>query len=293
MNLDKLMSATLSDLTEIYIIAEAGINHNGDIELAKELISNAANIGCDAIKFQKRNIDKVYTQEFLSEPRTSPWGETQRDQKLGLEFNEAEYMELLHFAKSLDIDFSASAWDLDSLLFIESLQPAFHKVASAFITNEDFLRRVASFRRPTFVSTGMCQLENIDNAVRIFKENDCPFMLMHSVSVYPSKLESLNMRLISTLATRYSKPVGYSGHESSVSPTLCAAALGAKAIERHFTLDRTMYGSDQAASLEPDGFRRLVAGLRKYPSILGDGEKHFGDDEKSVAKKLRYWETST
>lgn len=290
MDLDKLMSATVNDLTDIYIIAEAGINHNGDLELAKQLISNAANVGCDAIKFQKRSIDKVYTQEFLAEPRISPWGETQRDQKLGLEFSEEEFVELSNFARQLNIDFSASAWDLDSLRFIETLQPAFHKVASAFITNVDFLEAVASYRRPTFVSTGMCTIESIDKAVQIFTNKQCPFMLMHTVSVYPAKLDTLNMRLIQTLAQRYSKPVGYSGHESSVSPTLCAAALGAKAIERHFTLDRTMYGSDQAASLEPDGFRRLVAGLRKYPAILGDGEKDFGADEQSVAKKLRYWE---
>ena len=291
MNLTKLMSSASSELSDIYIIAEAGINHNGDIDIAKKLISSAASIGCDAVKFQKRNIEKVYTQEFLAESRKSPWGETQRDQKLGLEFNETEYQELSAFAKNLKIDFSASAWDLDSLQFVEDLQPAFHKVASAFITNEAFLTAVAKLQRPTFVSTGMCEVEIIDRAVQIFKENNCPFMLMHTVSVYPAKLESLNMRLIPTLEKRYSKPVGYSGHESNVSPTLCAAALGAKAIERHFTLDRTMYGSDQAASLEPDGLQRLVAGLRKYPSILGDGKKHFDADEQAVAKKLRYWES--
>jgi N-acetylneuraminate synthase len=233
----------------------------------------------------------VYTQEFLAEPRKSPWGETQRDQKRGLEFDEDQYAELAQFAKELNIDFSASAWDHDSLNFVEAMQPAFHKVASAFITNEEFLNSVASFRRPTFVSTGMCNIETIDRAVSIFKEHGCPFMLMHTVSVYPAKLDSLNMRLIPALEDRYGKPVGYSGHESNVSPTLCAAALGAKAIERHFTLDRTMYGSDQAASLEPDGLQRLVAGLRKYPAILGDGEKHFDSEEQAVAKKLRYWES--
>ncbi len=291
MNLKNLMSAKSDELTEIYIIAEAGINHNGDIEVAKKLISSAASIGCNAVKFQKRNIEKVYTQEFLAEPRKSPWGETQRDQKQGLEFNEGQYAELAHYARELSIDFSASAWDLDSLNFVEAMNPAFHKVASAFITNEEFLTAVAKFRRPTFVSTGMCEIETIDKAVRIFEENDCPYMLMHTVSVYPAKLETLNMRLITTLEKRYGKPVGYSGHESNVSPTLCAAALGAKAIERHFTLDRTMYGSDQAASLEPDGLQRLVAGLRKYPAILGHGEKRFEVDEKAVAKKLRYWES--
>jgi len=291
MNLANLMMSSSKDLTDIYIIAEAGINHNGDIDIAKKLIASAANIGCDAVKFQKRNIEKVYTQEFLAEARKSPWGETQRDQKRGLEFDEHQYAELAQYAKELKIDFSASAWDLDSLKFVEAMQPAFHKVASAFITNDEFLKSVAELGRPTFISTGMCHLETIDKAVKIFSDHGCPYMLMHTVSVYPAKLESLNMRLIPTLENRYGKPVGYSGHESNVSPTLCAAALGAKAIERHFTLDRTMYGSDQAASLEPDGLQRLVAGLRKYPAILGDGEKHFGDEERAVAKKLRYWES--
>ena len=290
MNLVELMSSRPKDLTDIYIIAEAGINHNGDIGIAKKLIDSAATIGCDAIKFQKRNIDKVYTQAFLAEPRNSPWGDTQRDQKLGLEFSNEQYLELALYAKEMKIDFSASAWDLDSLAFLETLQPPFHKVASAFITNENFLISVAKLGRPTFVSTGMCNFDAIDSAVKIFTKHNCPFMLMHTVSVYPAKLDSLNMRLIPVLEQRYGKPVGYSGHESNVSPTLCAAALGAKAIERHFTLDRTMYGSDQAASLEPDGMQRLVAGLRKYPAILGDGKKIFGSEEQAVAKKLRYWE---
>jgi N-acetylneuraminate synthase len=211
------MSASSKDLTDIYIIAEAGINHNGDINIAKKLISSAASIGCDAVKFQKRNIEKVYTQEFLAESRKSPWGETQRDQNRGLEFDEDQYAELAQFAKEMNIDFSASAWDHDSLNFVEAMQPAFHKVASAFITNEEFLNSVASFRRPTFVSTGMCDIETIDRAVSIFNEHGCPFMLMHTVSVYPAKLDSLNMRLIPTLENRYGKPVGYSGHESNVS----------------------------------------------------------------------------
>jgi N-acetylneuraminate synthase len=291
MDLVKLMAAGIDEPTEIYVIAEVGINHNGDLEIAKRLIREAARVGCDAVKFQKRTINIVYSPELLAEPRESPWGKTQRAQKEGLEFNAAQYSELRNLATELGIDFSASAWDLESLKFVHDLKPEFHKVASAFITNIEFLEAVAKLGLPTFISTGMCTLEQIDKAVQIFERLNCPFMLMHTVSVYPAKLSSLNMKMIGTLQDRYSKAVGYSGHESNVSPTLCAAALGAKAIERHFTLDRTMYGSDQAASLEPDGLQRLVAGLRKYPEIIGDGVKRFDAEEVAVARKLRYWES--
>ena len=207
-----------------------------------------------------------------------------------MEFNFSQYQELYNFSKNLGLDFSASAWDFVSLKFIESLNPEFHKVASAFITNQEFLQVVASYKRATFISTGMSSYEDIDAAVQIFESASCPFMLMHSVSVYPAELGSLNLSMIKTLASRYSRVVGYSGHESSVSPSLTAAAFGARAIERHFTLDRSMYGSDQSASLEQDGLRRLVAGLRKIPIIVGDGIKRYEKGEEEVAKKLRYWE---
>jgi N-acetylneuraminate synthase len=290
MDLQKIMSEPQGDFGEIYIIAEGGINHNGDLEIAKQMITQAAAAGVDAIKFQKREISLVYTEKFLSEPRESKWGNTQRDQKSGLEFNFSQYQDLYNFSKSLGLDFSASAWDLVSLEFVESLNPEFHKVASAFITNRDFLEVVASYKRPTFISTGMSSYEDIDAAVQIFESASCPFMIMHSVSVYPAQLESLNLLMIKTLASRYSRVVGYSGHEASVSPSLTAAAFGARAIERHFTLDRSMYGSDQSASLEPDGLRRLVAGIRKIPMIVGDGVKRYEKGEEEVAKKLRYWQ---
>ena len=289
MNLQTLMSEPQGTFGEIYIIAEGGINHNGDIDIAKQMITQAAAAGVDAIKFQKREVSLVYTEDFLNQPRDSKWGNTQRDQKNGLEFNPKQYLELYDFSKSLGLDFSASAWDLESLRFIESLNPEFHKVASAFITNLKFLRAVADLRRPTFISTGMSTLADIDNAVSIFEEAKCPFMLMHSVSVYPAELKSLNLSLIKTLANRYSRAVGYSGHEASVSPTLTAGAFGARAIERHFTLDRSMSGSDQSASLEPDGMRRLVAGLRKIQFTVGDGIKRYESGEQEIAKKLRYW----
>jgi len=289
-NLLEVIESDVSARTPIFIVAEIGINHNGDLELAKRLIEESAKAGCDAVKFQKRTVEVVYSANVLAEPRESPWGKTQRDQKLGLELSEKDYEELKKFANSLGMFFSASAWDFGSLDFIESLEPDFHKVASAFITNHDFLSKVASFRRPTLVSTGMCLESDIDSAVNIFREAQCPFLLMHTVSVYPCPETDLNLSYIQTLQKRYGMNVGYSGHESSVSPTLCAVALGAKVIERHITVDRSMYGSDQSASLEIEGLRRLVAGIRKYPGILGNGKKSFSEEEQKVAKKLRYWE---
>jgi N-acetylneuraminate synthase len=269
MNLTELCKPN-SDIDDVYIIAEAGINHNGDFSTAKKLCIEAKKIGCDSIKFQKRNIDVVYSKSFLNEPRESPWGNTQRDQKLGLELSIDEFIEISEFCKEIKIDFSASAWDFESLDFIESLAPKYHKVASAFITNTNFLKKIARYRRPTFVSTGMCELKDVDSAVDIFKSENCPFVLMHSVSTYPTKIENLNLNLIKFYQERYKVVAGYSGHESGVSTTLFAAAFGAKVIERHFTLDRSMYGSDQAASLELEGMQRLVTGLRKFPRTIGN-----------------------
>lgn len=289
-NLLEIIKSDVSARTPIFMVAEVGINHNGDLELAKRLIEESAKAGCDAVKFQKRTVEAVYSAKVLAEPRESPWGKTQRDQKLGLELSEKDYEELKNFANSLGMYFSASAWDFESLKFIESLEPDFHKVASAFITHHDFLSKVASFRRPTLISTGMCLESDIDSAVKIFRDAQCPFLLMHTVSVYPCPETELNLGYIQTLQKRYGVNIGYSGHESSVSPTLCAVALGAKVIERHITVDRSMYGSDQSASLEIEGLRRLVAGIRKYPGILGSGKKTFSEEEQKVAKKLRYWE---
>jgi len=289
LNLTELCEPS-AQTNNVYIVAEVGINHNGDFSIAKQLCIEAKKIGCDSIKFQKRTIDVVYSKSFLSEPRESPWGSTQRDQKSGLELSLNEFIQISEFCKEIDIDFSASAWDFESLDFIESLAPKYHKVASAFITNSHFLRKVAKYRRPTFVSTGMCELTDVDKAVEIFKSENCPFVLMHSVSTYPTSLESLNLNLIKFYQDRYKVVVGYSGHESGVSTTLFAVAFGAKVIERHFTLDRGMYGSDQSASLELEGMQRLVVGLRKYPKILGNGIKTFTNEEKKVASKLRYWE---
>ncbi len=286
-----IREVNLQSSKDVYIIAEVGINHNGDLKLAKEMIDCAVAAGCDAVKFQKRTIEIVYSQSELEKRRESPWGTTQRQQKEGLEFGRQEYDEIDKYCKSLGIEWSASAWDLESLKFVESFNPPFHKVASALTTNLEFVRAVASLNRPTFLSTGMCTFDQIDMAVNIFRESGTDLILMHTVSTYPSELSDLNLLMICELQKRYSLPVGYSGHEANVSPSIVAAALGAVVIERHITTSRAIYGSDQAASLEPAGLNNLVGSIRKVPIVLGDGVKKHIASEMEVAKKLRYWES--
>ena len=274
---------------DVFIIAEIGINHNGDLQLAKDLMKMAKDSGCDAVKFQKRTIDIVYTKEFLEESRESPWGTTQREQKEGLEFNESDYGEIDSYAKELDIIWFASAWDIPSQDFLKQFNVPYNKIASAMTTNLEFVEHVAKEGKPTFVSTGMTTLEEIENTVNIFKKHNCPITLMHTNSEYPSPEENLNLNCIITLKEKFNIPIGYSGHEPSVSPSLVAACLGATAIERHITKDRSSYGSDQAASLESSGLKNLVDMVRKLPVVLGDGVKLITDEEKKIAKKLRYW----
>jgi len=274
----------------VKIIAEIGINHNGDINVAKNLILLAKNCGCDAVKFQKRTIEIVYSKEELDKPRESPWGKTQREQKEGLEFSKKDYDEINDFCKKNNIIWFASAWDIQSLIFLDQYNLKYNKVASAMITHEEFLTEVAKRKRYTFVSTGMSEYKAIDRAVEIFKNNKCEFELMHTVSAYPCPEDQLNLHIIQDLKTRYKCNVGYSGHEPSVSPTIVAVCLGATSVERHITLDRSMYGSDQAASLERKGFEELVSIIRKIPIVIGNKEKHIFECEIEVAKKLRYWE---
>jgi len=281
---------SIPNIKDIYVIAEIGINHNGDIGIAKKLIDVAKIAGCNAVKFQKRTINKVYSDAELDKERVSPWGKTNREQKNGLEFSAEQYKEIWEYADSLGIACSASAWDIDSLNFVEKFNPPFHKVASAFITNIPFLIEVAKLGRPTFVSVGMSTLDDIAIAVKIFKDARTPIILFHTVSTYPSKIESLNLLSIPMLKDKFNVPVGYSGHETSTSPTLIACALGAVAIERHITLDRSMYGSDQSASLEPEAINRLVGSIRKLPLLIGDGVKKYAEGEAEIAEKLRYWE---
>ena len=272
----------------VFITAEIGINHNGDIELAKKLIDIAKKCGCDAVKFQKRTVEKVYSKETLDSPRDSPWGKTTRDQKLGLEFNKNEYDEIDAYCKEKKIEWFASAWDIDSQLFLGNYQLKYNKIASAMLTNVELLNIVAEEKKHTFISTGMSTIDQISHAVKIFKNSDCPFELMHSNSSYPMKPNEANLLCIKTLKEKFNCDVGYSGHESSgYSVSLPAAILGATSIERHITLARDMYGSDQAASLEPVGLERLVRDIRALNLIMGDGVKRIYPSEIPVMKKLR------
>jgi len=272
----------------VFISAEIGINHNGDLKIAKQLIDAAVSANCDAVKFQKRTIDKVYSQEILNSPRESPWGKTQRDQKIGLEFESKEYDEIDEYCKEKDIEWYASSWDIDSQFFLKNYDLNYNKVASAMLTNSELLKIIASEKKYTFISTGMSTIDQIQSAVKIFKENDCPFELQHSNSSYPMKIEEANLRCINTLKEKFNCKVGYSGHES-IGYLICISAtvLGATSIERHITLDRAMYGSDQSASLEPLGFQKLVRDIREIDMILGDGVKRVWPSEIPVMEKLR------
>jgi N-acetylneuraminate synthase len=272
-----------------FLIAEIGINHNGDMSVTKKLIDEAQIAGFDAVKFQKRNIDKVYSKKILDGLRDSPWGTTQREQKNGLEFDKSQYEEIDKYCKVKNITWFASAWETDSLDFLDQFNLKYNKIASAMIVDSNFLKQVALRKKHTFISTGMSTMEDIVNAVDIFKKNDCPFELMHCVSTYPCKPEDANLTAINSLKEKFNCKVGYSGHEKGgLAISVAAVALGATSIERHITLDRTMYGSDQAASLTPDGFKNLVVSIRKVEkAINGDEDKKILKIEEDVAKKLR------
>jgi len=271
----------------IFIIAEIGINHNGDIEVAKQLIDVAKDAGADAVKFQKRTIDLTYSKEMLDSPRESPWGNTQRAQKEGLEFGEEEYKEIDAYCEEKGIEWFASAWDIESKKFLRQFDLKYNKVASAMIAYKDFLKEVASEKKHTFISTGMTTVDQIDRAVEIFRSMNCPFELMHCISTYPMDDEDANLNCIKTLRNRYKCNVGYSGHEVGLAVSYAAAALGITSLERHITLDRAMYGSDQAASVEPAGFRQLVGAVRKIEKAMGNGKIGVNNKEIPIAKKLR------
>ena len=271
----------------VFIIAEIGINHNGDMSVCKELIDEAVNCGCDAVKFQKRDIDQVYTQDFLDSHRDSPWGTTQREQKAGLEFGVKEYKEIDEYCKNVGTEWFASAWDLNSQKFLQQFNCKYNKVASAMIVFNELLEMIAAEGKHTFISTGMSTDSDIDNAVEIFRRANCSFELMHTVSTYPLKEENANLNVIKTLKEKYNCDVGYSGHEPGLAISTGAAAMGISSLERHVTLDRSMYGSDQSASLEGAGLRQLVGAVRKLEIAMGDGVKRFIDDEKPIAANLR------
>ena len=271
-----------------FLIAEIGINHNGSIDIAKKLINEAKKARFDAVKFQKRDIDLVYSKEILDTPRESVWGTTTREQKLGLEFNENEYDEIDEYCKKKQIKWFASPWDINSLEFLDKYNLDYQKVASAMIVDQKLLNEMSQRKIHTFISTGMSTKNEIDNAVKIFKNNKCSFELMHCISTYPMKPEDANLSTINELKNIYNCDVGYSGHENGVAVSLAALMMGITSLERHITLDRSMYGSDQSASLELEGMKSLTNSIDKMLSAIGEPKLgNIIDAEVPIAKKLR------
>ncbi len=275
-------------MKKVFIIAEIGINHNGDIGIAKKLIDLAVSSGCDSVKFQKRDIHLVYDKSEMITPRESPWGTTFGEQKKGLEFNEKEYIEIDKYCKEKNIEWFASAWDLNSLNFLNKFDTKYNKIASAMIVDTNFLKEVAKQKKYTFISTGMATEKDISTAVKIFKDSQTEFELMHCVSTYPMKVEDANLETINALKDKYNVKVGYSGHESGLAVSFAAMKYDISSLERHITLDRAMYGSDQAASLEKAGLNNLVKTIRKMELAFGQNKLgYITEDEEKIAKKLR------
>jgi N-acetylneuraminate synthase len=268
-----------------YFIAEIGINHNGSLDQAKQLIDVAVECDCDAVKFQKRTVDVVYTSDELARPRENPFGNTNGDLKRGLEFGEKEYAEIDRYCKEKNIHWIASCWDEASVDFIAKFDPPCYKLASASLTDDDLLRHHRKHGKPIILSTGMSEMKQIEHAVKVLGASD--LIILHSTSTYPSQPEELNLNMIKTLKEKFSVPVGYSGHEVGLASTFVAAILGAQVLERHITLDRAMWGSDQAASIEPQGLKRLLRDIRELDITLGDGVKKVYDSELPIIEKLR------
>lgn len=286
----KLGDSLVGDGHPCFIIAEIGINHNGDLDIAKKLIDIAVAAGCNAIKFQKRTIDVVYPAEELARPRENPFGETNGDLKRGLEFGREEYEEIDHHCRDNNIPWLASCWDEGSVDFIDRFNVPCFKIASATLTDDDLLRHIRSKGKPILLSTGMSTLDQVDRAVEVLGTDD--LAILHSCSTYPAYYEELNLRVIQTLRQRYNVPIGYSGHETGLPSSVAAVALGACIIERHITLDRSMWGSDQAASLEPNGITRLVRDIRLIETSMGDGIKRVIEREVPIMRKLRRVDTA-
>jgi len=277
-------------MSKTFIIAELGINHNGDLYIAKQLIKGAKDAGADAVKFQKRTIEKVYTKEELDKPRESPWGTTNREQKEGLEFSGYTYIDIVSFCKSIGIDWFASPWDLQSVDFLEIFKPKFYKIPSALLVHQELLNKVARLQKYTFISTGMSTLEEIQNAINIFYENGCPFEIMHCNSVYPAQDKDLNLSCIDTLRNTFKCKVGYSGHSAGIMDGVLAVCFGATSVEKHITMARTMYGSDQPASVEIHGFKKMIEYIRYAEEAIGNGEKIVTPEEEKIKLKLRRYE---
>jgi N-acetylneuraminate synthase len=282
----KIGNKLVGDGQPCYVIAEIGINHNGDLDLAKKLISVAIAAGCDAVKFQKRTIDVVYTAEELAKPRENPFGTTNGDLKWGLEFDEEDYAEIDAFCKSAKIPWFVSAWDEASVALINrNFNVPCFKIASASLTDDNLLRHTRATGKPIILSTGMSTYAEIDHAVEVLGKQD--LVLMHATSTYPANYDELNLKAIPTMRERYQVPIGYSGHETGIATSVAAFVFGACAVERHITMDRAMWGSDQAASLEPNGIGRVVRDIRLCELSMGDGVKHVYEREVPIIKKLR------
>ncbi len=281
----KIANKIIGDNYPCFIIAEIGINHNGSINTAKKLIKMAHDNGCDAVKFQKRTVDIVYTKEELQKERESIFGTTNGDLKRGLEFSKKEYDEIDKYCKQLGILWFASCWDENSVDFIEQYDVCAHKIASACLTDWNLLKKVKATNKPILISTGMSTQEEIDKAVEILGEDN--LVIFHCTSTYPTSNNEINLNYIKTLRQKYSCPIGFSGHERGIMPSTVAASMGANSIERHITLDRTMWGSDQSASLEPQGLAKLVRDIRELKDIMGDGIKRVYESEIPIKKKLR------
>lgn len=274
-----------------FIIAEIGINHNGSLDIAKKLINKAIDVGCDAVKFQKRTIDVVYDKEMLDSPRESRWGNTQRVQKEGIEFGKEEYDEIDIYCKEKGIEWFASAWDTESQLFLRQYDLKYNKIASPMLTHKKLLETVAEEGKYTFISTGMSTMEQVEKAVKIFRDFECPFELMHCNSSYPTEDFDSNLNCIKTLRERFGCNVGYSGHEKGMQITLAAVSLGATTVERHITLDKYMYGSDQFISVNPMDLIKLCKIIRIIEKSMGDGKKTLREEERKVLNSLRRVDT--
>ena len=281
----KIGKSLVGDGCPCYIVGEIGINHNGDLGIARRLIDLASFAGADAIKFQKRSVDVVYSAEELAKPRENPFGPTNGHLKRGLEFGQDQYQNIDRYCKEKDITWFASCWDEASVDFMEQFSPPAYKIASASLTDDNLLKHHRATKRPMIVSVGMSTLAQVDHAVEVLGTQD--LVLLHTTSAYPAKIADLNLKMIPVMRERYGVPVGYSGHEVGLATSLAAVALGASMVERHITLDRAMWGSDQAASVEPQGLMKLVRDTRSIEAALGDGVKKVSDDEVPIMKKLR------
>lgn len=281
----KIADRIIGDGFPCFIIAEIGINHNGSVALAKKMIDIAVTTGCDAVKFQKRTIDVVYTKEELAKERVSVFGKTNGDLKRGLEFSKAQYAEIDKYCKERGILWFASCWDEASVDFIDEFDPPCYKIASASLTDDNLLKYTKSKGKPILLSTGMSTMEEIQHAVDILGEDN--LVIYHCTSTYPSNAEETNLKAIEMFKKEFDCPIGYSGHERGVTPSVLAVALGANSVERHITVDRTNWGSDQAASLEMAGLSHMVRDIRQVPALLGDGKKIVYQRELPIIDKLR------